>query len=265
MNTYTDIYRKYDGEYEEISSVGMDGYKLQIMKGTKGTSNGEIGLVPKPLKGNKKYLCGNGEWESVYGKEDIELLKLIYPVNKIYISVSDTNPSELFGFGTWTLIACGETLIGVDENDTEFQYPKKSKGKEYETVSLVADNLPSHTHTINNHTHTINNHFHPVNRPGAMANPSGTHMHGIRYEATVKPGSDGRNPNSDFDNHTSNHATSEDGLHEHTFSSPYHTTNSSGACTTSSNGASNTGSTGNGEAHPNLQPYITCYIWLRVS
>lgn len=49
------------------------------------------------------------------GKTVSDLLKLVYPVGAIYISTVNTNPSTLFGFGTWSqikdrfLLAAGST------------------------------------------------------------------------------------------------------------------------------------------------------------
>lgn len=59
--------------------------------------------------------------------EKSDLLNLIYPVGSIYMSVNSTNPSTLFG-GTWRRIANGRTLIGVDENNGNFNSAKKTGG-----------------------------------------------------------------------------------------------------------------------------------------
>ncbi len=50
-----------------------------------------------------------------------------YPIGSIFLSVVDTNPSQWFG-GTWERIAKGRTLVGVDENDTDFNTVKKTAG-----------------------------------------------------------------------------------------------------------------------------------------
>ena len=71
----------------------------------------------------------------------------IYPVGSIYMSINETNPSELFG-GTWEqikdkfLLATGDT------------YANGSTGGEA-THTLTENEMPSHTHTQNAHRHTI--------------------------------------------------------------------------------------------------------------
>jgi len=52
----------------------------------------------------------------------------IYPIGSVYISVINKCPSELFG-GIWERICEGKTLIGVDENDTDFNSPEKVGGE----------------------------------------------------------------------------------------------------------------------------------------
>lgn len=59
-------------------------------------------------------------------KED--LLDLTYPVGSIYMSVSNVDPSNLFG-GTWVEFAKGQTLVGVDTTQTEFNTVLKTGGK----------------------------------------------------------------------------------------------------------------------------------------
>ena len=67
-----------------------------------------------------------------------------YPVGAIYLSVDNTNPTKWFG-GTWSLIAQGRTLVGVDTNDTDFNTVKKTGGSK--SVTLTVDQIPSHRHT----------------------------------------------------------------------------------------------------------------------
>lgn len=73
-----------------------------------------------------------------------EIILSAYPVGAIFISVVNTNPATLFG-GTWERIAKGRTLIGVDENDTDFATIEKTGGEK--THTLTVNEIPSHTHT----------------------------------------------------------------------------------------------------------------------
>ena len=66
-------------------------------------------------------------------------VKLLYPIGSIYMSIQDTNPSVFFG-GTWERIAKGKTLVGVDENDSDFNTSSKTGGEK--THQLTKQELP---------------------------------------------------------------------------------------------------------------------------
>ena len=72
-------------------------------------------------------------------------VNLLYPIGSIYMSIQSTNPSAFFG-GTWERIAKGKTLVGVDENDTDFNTSSKTGGEKVH--KLTVDEMPSHTHTL---------------------------------------------------------------------------------------------------------------------
>ena len=55
-----------------------------------------------------------------------------WPIGSIYISVTNTNPSEWFG-GTWEAFATGRTLIGIDTSQVEFNTVEKIDGYKYHT------------------------------------------------------------------------------------------------------------------------------------
>ena len=69
-----------------------------------------------------------------------------YPVGSIYISVSEENPSNLLGGGVWEEFAAGRLLIGVDTAQQPISASEKLYGSS--TVTLIADNLPEHTHDV---------------------------------------------------------------------------------------------------------------------
>lgn len=66
-----------------------------------------------------------------------------FPIGAVYISTKDINPSTYFG-GTWQRIAKGRTLVGIDEDDTDFNTTKKTGGEK--THKLTVEEMPSHTH-----------------------------------------------------------------------------------------------------------------------
>lgn len=87
------------------------------------------------------------------GKADkSDLVNVIYPVGAIYISVSSTNPSTFLG-GTWERFARGQTLIGVDASDTDFNAAGKTGGSK--THKLIVAEMPKHTIKQNPHGHDI--------------------------------------------------------------------------------------------------------------
>lgn len=174
-------------------------------------------------------LVSNGE--TLFHWEDDEVtpgdwLKSIYPVGSIYLSVNNVNPSTLFG-GTWERFANGRVLVGVDENDGYFNAPQKTGGHK---------ELQSHNHTFSGSVGSAS----LIGKFGEVY--SGTNIY---KEGIVSNKTDGIN-----------RAYSSAGAGGNTWStweidaSHSHTLNGT------------IGSAGNGNAG-NLQPYITCYIWLR--
>jgi microcystin-dependent protein len=74
------------------------------------------------------------------------LLPYIYPIGCIYASTVATNPSVVFGFGTWVAFAEGEVMVGYKAADADFGTPGASVGAK--TVTLNATMIPAHTHLM---------------------------------------------------------------------------------------------------------------------
>lgn len=85
-----------------------------------------------------------------------DLFNLIYPVGSIYISISEVNPTTLFG-GEWEQIK-GRFLVGVgplDDNTTDYwgalteKYNMPAGEKGGQTLhQLAIDEIPAHKHWI---------------------------------------------------------------------------------------------------------------------
>lgn len=131
-----------------------------------------------------------------------------YPVGAIYLSVDNTNPTKWFG-GTWSLIAQGRTLVGVDTNDTDFNTVKKTGGSK--SVTLTTNQIPKHTHNVG-----LKNYGDGLIYPeGNGSSRTGTGLWALTSTANNYP--------------------------------------------------LEAKSSGGGQAHTNLQPYYTCYIWCRTA
>ena len=104
----------------------------------------------------------SGDYNDLINKPTFSSISLldVYPVGAIYISVSATNPSTLFG-GTWEALAAGRVLIGAGGGYTA----GKTGGSSTATLSIA--NMPSHNHggstgsvgAGGNHKHNLTGYF----------------------------------------------------------------------------------------------------------
>ena len=60
----------------------------------------------------------------------VELMKLVFPIGSTYITQENTNPSEILKFGTWERLK-GKVVVGLDEDDTDFNQINKTGGSKY--------------------------------------------------------------------------------------------------------------------------------------
>ncbi len=155
---------------------------------------------------------GNDISDTYAKKDDMEAaMQRMYPIGSIYFSAVGTNPSELFGFGTWQAWGAGRVPVGVDASQTEFNAVEKTGGEK--AHALTINEMPSHTHEIS---------YRPIGDPSD-------------------------DPFALF--------KSEGGI-TGTYNSPG---------TELSQDALEAKAAGGGQAHNNLQPYITCYMWKRTA
>lgn len=131
-----------------------------------------------------------------YKLDTKNLWEMIYPVGSIYMSVSSTSPSILFG-GTWEqiqdrfLISSGSTYAGGSTGGSaSVNYtPSGTVGNH----TLTTSEMPSHAHGLNSHKHSVGAHSHGLNSHkhsvGAHAHGLNSHTHGVGTLATNSTGS----------------------------------------------------------------------------
>lgn len=83
----------------------------------------------------------------------------IYPIGSIYLSLNDTNPSILFGFGTWQALAAGYALW-TSTDPSAYGNTANASNTGSTTLTAAQSGLPAHTHgftnpKIPNHVHTM--------------------------------------------------------------------------------------------------------------
>lgn len=187
-------------------------------------------------------------------KKDIEDLKpkidsvlsKAYPVGAIYCSTVETNPHDLFGFGTWEYIEQGRVLLSQGN-----KYNAGTTGGA-ETHTLTVAEMPSHKHggTTGDggaHTHT------------GVAETAGEHTHTCEVAGY---GSDFKNRKcwDETEARRTELRTTEiiniksGGKHTHDIQ-----------INDSENHTHIINSEGDGQAHSIMQPYLSVYMWKRVS
>lgn len=70
-----------------------------------------------------------------------------YPVGEIFVTLQNSDPATILGFGTWTRVAAGRALVGYDSTDSDFNAAEKHSGSK--THTLTIDEMPTHHHTVN--------------------------------------------------------------------------------------------------------------------
>lgn len=150
----------------------------------------------------------------------------VYPVGSIYLSVNNTNPSNLFG-GTWEQIQ-DRFLLGAGST-----YSAGSTGGEA-THKLTVDEMPSHTHTPTTstpNTDTYNQYAFTINRHFSSSSTQ-------RFAVDKGSGYTVMGANKSADDYGGNNDI---------------------------NQSLTTAPTGGSIAHNNLPPYLVVYMWKRIS
>ena len=210
-------------------------------------------------------------------------LDKIYPVGSIYISATLSTVEQVKSAlgGTWEIYGKGQTLVGIDTSQTEFNTIGKTGGAKsvsytpsgtIGSTGLTISQIPSHTHTIS-HTHTT-----PQTNTTTMSLKA--QATGSEHSHTFGARNDGFGSAGIVNGVIMTQASYDKtgfmgGAHTHTVTGsvtiPAMTTNS---ISTASSGAAGKGTTSDGHTHSftgtaatisTLQPYVTVYMYKRTA
>jgi hypothetical protein len=159
------------------------------------------------------------------------VIQALYPVGSVYINATNaTNPSTLFGFGTWVAFGAGRVPVGFDASDPLFDTAEETGGSKDAIVV-------SHTHTISEKSLTGTFQARrSASNVAWLGSTSGIFSVQREAGANVQRAGDNSSATADSDIYTVT------ATHDHTAST-----------------------TGSSETNANLQPYITVYMWKRTS
>ena len=96
---------------------------------------------------NFNVYCDTGTAWEITGEQ--------YKVGALYFTTISSNPSTIFGYGTWARFGEGKTLVGLDPTDGDFNVIGETGGAK--THILTENEMPSHNHkyaAVNAHGNT---------------------------------------------------------------------------------------------------------------
>jgi hypothetical protein len=203
-------------------------------------------------------------------------LDQVYPVGSIYLNaINATNPATLLGFGTWAAFGAGRVPVGFNAADPLFDTAEKVGGSKNAIVvshahsGTTGNQSNDHAHGFSgstggqsaNHTHT------------GATDVQGVHAHGLPSNIMLNAlneyqlGGTGTAIVGNF-----NGTTDAAGAHAHNVSTGLASNDHShafsggtGGVNANHNHAFTTAAVGSDGTNANLQPYITVYMWKRVS
>ena len=208
------------------------------------TANTPVKTIIQTIRNNLKWLFNNHLAKT-------GVINTVCPVGSIYMSVNNINPGTYLTGTTWVAWGSGRVPVGVNSSDTAFNSAEKTGGAK--THTLTTDEIPSHSHTFTgssaatdstgSHTHEGGVWIESINYPSKTPEAYHSidwkyHFDGNRYGRLWQTSPDGHGMI----------LTDSAGSHQHNLTA-----------------SGSIGSTGSNQAHNNLQPYITCYMFKRIS
>lgn len=154
INTLTDSLDSLSGVFSVSSSYDIEGTISDRFSGDikfSDTIGTKVVVSSKDKDGrhgfgriaDKSLPAGSVDIAGVFAMSGKQLLDVFYPIGTIYESTKPDNPATFMG-GTWSRFGNGRVLVGVDENDADFNTVNKTGGEKKHTQTIAE--MPSHTH-----------------------------------------------------------------------------------------------------------------------
>lgn len=176
------------------------------------------------------------------------ILDMTYPIGSIYISVTNQNPSILFG-GVWTQLE-NRFLLGAGS-----QYNNGATGGSKDAIVVEHNHIQNpHNHSQNSHNHTQNSHVH---------DPT-TDTYGLVFVTSERLSAHNKQiATSSTSGWYADVSENSDDFHHRYNSGSTTATNKSTTSTNIATTATNqvTGQSGSGK---NMPPYLVVYMWKRI-
>lgn len=158
INTLTDSLDSLSGVFSVSNSYDIEGTISDRFSGDikfSDTIGTKVVVSSKDKDGrhgfgriaDKSLPAGSVDIAGVFAMSGKQLLDVFYPIGTIYESVKPDSPSTFMG-GTWSRFGNGKVLVGVDENDADFNTVNKTGGEKKHTQTIAE--MPSHTHSGDN-------------------------------------------------------------------------------------------------------------------
>lgn len=199
-----------------------------------------------------------------------------HPVTTLYWTSDNRNPGDVYG-GTWKQIKDRFVLAAGDT------YTNGATGGNAD-ITLTTENLPSHTHGLNDHTHSftpegsVASHDHPIDQ--IFTTDSGSHAHALwgqtgggdwysigNSNVGAVAGTHNEGQYYKYSSKNGNPLLESAGKHQHSLQGTMGSTapEFTGTEGTTGGASGNTTATGAGTAFSNMPPYIGKYCWERVA